>query len=272
MVKFFKNCYAYERVNLHHQPPRLDFGEENIPGINLNKNLKIMATQSNAAKAAKSTVKTTVKTTAKPAAETTQMKNEDIIEQFRELLDTGKVVLIERKPSAKNEGTFDYQFAQQRANAMTPELEAIATLRSEKFKPVIMRTWISSIDAASDQANIDNGLVTFDDDGNFEANIVEGMKIVVREHAGVGKQHVYLNADGEITFSNSRVKRNRDQEIMCTSEGLPIFRETLLAGEDAKDITVPGNTPMEDEDFDSWKDEWLASEQAEEFAAELAEA
>lgn len=214
-----------------------------------------------AKKGATNAPKPAVKTKA-AQADSAQMKNEDIVEQFGELLETGKVVLIERKPSAKNEGTFDYQFAQQRANAIQPDLAAIATLRSDRFKPVIMRSWVSSIDAVSDQANIDNGLVTLDAEGNFEPSVVENMKIVVKESIGVGEQHCYLNADKEITFSNSRVKRNRDGEIMSTATGIPIFRETLLAGADAKDVTVVGNTPMEDDDLDAWKEEWLASEEA----------
>lgn len=181
------------------------------------------------------------------------MKREEIKQHFGEQLKSNAVLLVERVPSTRKPGTFDYQFAQLRKPSVNAELSGIAAVRNTKFEDQIMMTWVNSVDAESDKNN-EGVFYTTDQQGNYMPISREDFNIRVRETAELNPSLIYVDKEsGELTIRDGK-RRTADGNFLAAANGNPIWRSTVLINKayvaEDKDITVTAVAELTEEAHD----------------------
>lgn len=175
--------------------------------------------------------------------------NSQLKEQHAELLATGKAIIFAVTPSEKKAGAFDYHFAQQRKTAIAnADIAAVAMLRSNEFGDQIYRAWVSSVSADSHAANIDKGMISVDENGDFVPSVVEGLHVVIRETTDATSV-AYLNSEGDANIAKSRFKRVRGN--VALKDGNPIFRSSTVSTEQT-DTLVSATSFVDTADDDTF--------------------
>ena len=190
-------------------------------------------------------------------------KTEMILEEFKDLLETNKSVLVEMKESAKRPGTYDYLFAQLRKRAIGNGLSGIAMIRSSKFSDRVILAWVNSVD---EQSHTKNKGVLYDVDAknNFKPIANNILNIVVRETVDP-TDFMYLK-EGEVAVRKPKaIVDNKGVFTYPTNNGKPIFRVTVpveIGASDDKDVLVEATEVVSTDAKDTLLDEITTSEQA----------
>jgi len=166
-------------------------------------------------------------------------KQKELVEQFGELLNTGKVVVVSVAPSKKGD-KLNYVLAQAVERKMNSELQAQSLFKPEQLSgKSYLQFPMNGVTMSEHATHVKNGLIKLDANNNFVPSVVEAnVHIRVKESMKPFTGNIYLK-DGELTCSSPKL--NPATGAYPAKDGSPIWRQLVLDAAGTKDELVTPN-------------------------------